>query len=115
MVITRTPAAVASVQAQLPDDFPERVAEPVGAPTGGGSAVGGQPGREIVGALEIEQGFRQGLELLQRHGLNAGGGGFAQGAAAAGELAESDAGGLPVGGLPVGGLPLATPGRHVCA
>lgn len=29
MLITRTPAAVASVQAQLPDDFPESVAEPV--------------------------------------------------------------------------------------
>jgi len=28
-LITRTPAAVASVQAQLPDDFPESIAEPV--------------------------------------------------------------------------------------
>jgi len=34
------------------------------APTSGGSAVGGKPGREIVGALEIEQGFR--LPVFQR-------------------------------------------------
>jgi len=36
------------------------------APTGNDSAAGGQPRREVVGALEVEQGFRQGLELLQR-------------------------------------------------
>ena len=28
-LITRTPAALALVQAQLPDDFPESIAEPV--------------------------------------------------------------------------------------
>ena len=34
--------------------------------------MGGQPGGEILGALEIEQGFRQGLKLLQGEGLDAG-------------------------------------------
>ena len=57
-------------------------------------AVSGQPSGEVVGALEIEQGFRQRLELLQWEGLDAGGGGLAQGAAAAGEEAEGDLGGF---------------------
>jgi len=56
----------------------------------GGLAVGGQPGGEVVGALEIEQGFGQKLELLQRQGLDAGASGPAQGAAAAGELGEGE-------------------------
>jgi hypothetical protein len=51
-------------------------------------AVSGQPSGEVVGALEIEQGFRQSLELLQGEGLDACSGGLAQGAAAAGQLAE---------------------------
>ena len=59
-----------------------------------GSAAGGQPRREVVEALKVEQGFRQGLALLKRQGLDAGGGGFAQGAAAAGEESEGDFGGF---------------------
>ena len=61
--------------------------------------MGGEPGGEVVGALEIEQGFRKRLELLQGEGLDAGGGGLAQGAAAAGELAESEAGGFLMAAL----------------
>ena len=59
---------------------------------GRGSEAGGQPGFKIVSALEIEQGFRQRLELLQGKGLDAGSGGLAQGAAAAGEKADGDGG-----------------------
>ena len=55
-----------------------------GEPAGSCSAVGEQPGGEVVVALEIEQGFRQGLELLQWQGLDGDGGGLAQGATAAG-------------------------------
>ena len=44
-----------------------------------GRAVGGQPGGEVVGALGIEQGFDQKLELLQRKGLDAGTGGWLRG------------------------------------
>jgi len=58
------------------------------------SAVGGQPGGEVVWTLKIEQGLGEGLELLQRERLDACGGGFAQGAAAAGEEAEGDLGGF---------------------
>jgi hypothetical protein len=43
-----------------------------------------------IGVLEIEQGFCQGLELLQRQRLDLGGGGGREGAAAAVELTESD-------------------------
>jgi hypothetical protein len=47
-----------------------------------------QPGREVGGAAEVEQGVSQRLQPLQRQRLDAGGGGLAEGAAAAGEQAE---------------------------
>ena len=47
-----------------------------------------QPGGEVGGPSEIEQGIGQGLQLLQGQGLDAGAGGLAQGAAAAVELAQ---------------------------
>jgi len=40
--------------------------------------------------MEVEQGFRQRLELLQRQGPDGGAAGLAQGAAAAGELGEGE-------------------------
>ena len=55
-------------------------------------AVGGQPGGQISRALEVEQGVGQGFQLLQRQGLNLGGGDLAEGAAAAVELAEGHLG-----------------------
>ena len=51
-----------------------------------------QPGSEVDGTAEIQQGLCQGLELLQLHGLDAGGGGVGQGAAAAVEQAQGDGG-----------------------
>jgi len=45
------------------------------------SGVGGR-------ALEVEQGVGQGFQLLKRQGLDLGGGGLAERAAAAAELAE---------------------------
>ena len=61
---------------------------PSGAGVGGGrpgeaSGVGSKPGGQVVRAVEIQQRLGQGLQLLQRQRLDAGGGGFAQGAAAA--------------------------------
>jgi hypothetical protein len=47
-----------------------------------------QPGSQIVGAAEIQQGQPQGLQLLQLQRLDAGGGGGAEGAAAVIEQAE---------------------------
>ena len=47
------------------------------------SAVGGQPRAQVGRALEVEQGIGQGFQLLQRQHLDLGGGGFAEGAAAA--------------------------------
>jgi len=51
-------------------------------------SAGRQPGGEIGGTAEIQQRFCQCLQLLQWQRLDPGGGGFAQGAAAAVELAE---------------------------
>jgi len=51
-----------------------------------------QPARQIVGACEIQQRFGQGLQLLQRQGLNTGSDCLAQGAAAAFEQAKGDGG-----------------------
>ena len=48
-----------------------------------GSAVSSQPGVKVGRPREIEQGFCQGLQLLQRQRLDASGGGGAQSAAAA--------------------------------
>ena len=67
-----------------------------------GQAVGGQPGRQVVWALEVEQGnscgegcaYGQGFQLLQRQRLDLGGGGTSKWAAAAVELAKSNAAGL---------------------
>jgi hypothetical protein len=47
-----------------------------------------QPAGQILGATEIKQGQPQGLQLLQRQRLHAGGGGGAEGAAAVIERAE---------------------------
>ena len=58
------------------------------------SAVNGQPGDQDGWGLEVEQGSEQGFQLLQRQRLNLGGGGLAEGAAAAVELAKSNAAGL---------------------
>ena len=52
------------------------------------SGVGGQPGRQVVRAREVEQGIGQGFQLTQRQGLDLGGGGVCEGAAAAVEEAE---------------------------
>jgi len=60
------------------------------APAGSDSAVRGRRSREGIGAMEVEQGFRQRLELLQRQGPDGGAAGLAQGAAAAGELGEGE-------------------------
>lgn len=62
------------------------------------SGVGGQPGRQVVRAREVEQGHScgegcadgQGFQLTQGQGLDLGGGGVAERAAAAVELAEGD-------------------------
>jgi hypothetical protein len=43
---------------------------------------------EVFGILEFKQRICQGFQLLQRQGLDAGGGGVGQGASAAVELAE---------------------------
>ncbi len=51
-----------------------------------------QPGGQIIGAVEIQQGQPQGLQLLQRQRLDAGGGGGVEGAAAVGELAQGHRG-----------------------
>ena len=56
--------------------------------------VGGKPGRQISGATEIKQGLGESFQLLQRQGLDASGGGLAQGAAASVELAKGDGSGL---------------------
>jgi hypothetical protein len=45
--------------------------------------MGRQPGGQVGRALEVEQGVGEGFQLLQREGLDPGGGGFAQGAAEA--------------------------------
>ena len=55
-------------------------------PAGGASAVGGQPGVEVAGALEIKQVLGQQFMLLQPQGLGAGNGEFAQRAAETGEI-----------------------------
>ena len=47
-----------------------------------------QPSRQVGRTTEIEQGFCQGLQLDQRQGLDAGCGGFAEGAAATVEQAK---------------------------
>ena len=47
-----------------------------------------QPSCQVCWGSEIEQRLSQGLQLLQRQRLNAGDGGFAQGAAAAVELTQ---------------------------
>ena len=60
----------------------------LGVASGRGRGVGGQPGSQIGRALEVEQGVSQGLELLQRQGLNAGGGGASKWSAAAVEQAQ---------------------------
>ena len=52
------------------------------------SDVGGQPGGQVVRALEVEQGIGQGFKLLQRQGLDLGGGGTSKWAAATVEEAE---------------------------
>ena len=49
----------------------------------GGLGVSSQPGGQFVRALEVEQGVGQGFQLLQRQGLDLGGGGACEGAAAA--------------------------------
>ena len=51
-----------------------------------------QPGCQVGWATEIEQCLSQGLQLLQRQGLDFGCGGVAQGAAAAVELTQGDCG-----------------------
>jgi hypothetical protein len=68
------------------------------------AAVLGQPGRQISGAAEIEQRVGKRLKLLQRQGLDPGGGGLAEGAAATIELAEGD------NGFAFGNQLLAKPG-----
>jgi hypothetical protein len=60
------------------------------------SGVGGQPGRKVVRAREVEQGhscgegfaYGEGFQLTQGQGLDLGGGGVCEGGAAAVELAE---------------------------
>ena len=52
------------------------------------------PDLQVGWATEIEQCFSQELQLLQRQGLNASGGGLAEGAAAAVELAKRDSSSL---------------------
>ena len=47
-----------------------------------------QPGRQVGGAVEVEQGVYQRLQPLQRQRLDTGDGGLAEGAAAAGEQAK---------------------------
>ena len=56
----------------------------------GSGGVGGQPGSQVGRALEVEQGVRQGFQLFHRQGPDLGGGGFAEGAAAAVEEAKGD-------------------------
>ena len=56
------------------------------------SGVGCKPGGQLVRAAEIKQRLCQGLKLLQRQRLDAGSGGFAQGAAAEVEEAEGHLG-----------------------
>jgi hypothetical protein len=50
------------------------------------------PSRQIGRPAEIEQRLGQGLQLLQRQGLDFGGSGFTQGASAAVELAKGHLG-----------------------
>ena len=52
------------------------------------ASVRSEPGGQIGRAGEIKQRLSQGLELIQRQSLDAGGRDFAQGAAATVELAE---------------------------
>jgi hypothetical protein len=47
------------------NNFIRSLAQALRHPKAGGSAAGGQPSGKVAGALEIEQGFRQGLKLLQ--------------------------------------------------
>ncbi|MCX5967647.1 MAG: hypothetical protein NTV57_08425 [Cyanobacteria bacterium] len=49
-----------------------------------------QPGRQVGWAAEIEQSLGQGLQLLQRQSVDAGGGGLAEGSTAAVEQAQGD-------------------------
>ena len=64
------------------------------------ASVRSEPGGQIGRAAEIKQRLGQGLELLQRQSLDAGGGGLAQGAAAAVELAKCHLG-LALGLTPI--------------
>ena len=61
-------------------------------PTRPASADSGQPRGQVGRALEVEQGVGQGFQLLQRQGLNLGGGDLAEGAAAAVEWRISSRG-----------------------
>jgi len=89
-----SPGVSDSVQAVLNLEQPNQ---------GPASAVGGQPGGQVVWALEVEQGnscgegcaYGQGFQLLQRQRLDLGGGGTSKWAAAAIEEAEE----APVRGL----------------
>ena len=62
------------------------------------SGVGGQPGGQVGRAREVEQGhscgegcaYGQGFQLLQGQGLDLGGGGVCEGAAAADQNVRSD-------------------------
>jgi hypothetical protein len=56
------------------------------------AGVGGQPDRQVVSAVAIQERVCQDLQLLQRQLFDAGGGGLAQGAAATVELAEGESG-----------------------
>ena len=55
-----------------------------------GSAVSGQLGGQVGRALEVEQGVGKGFQLLQGQGLDLGGGGVCEGAAAADQNVRSD-------------------------
>jgi len=59
---------------------------------GEASGVGCKPGCQILRTAEIKQRLCQSLKLLQRQRLDAGSGGFAQGAAAAVELTQGNLG-----------------------
>jgi len=63
MALYRVYRTIEVLEAASPGRSPKHAAQ-----TGGGSAARGQPCCEVVGPLAIEEGFRQGLELLQWEG-----------------------------------------------
>ena len=58
----------------------------------GGSGIGGQPGRQVTRAREVEQGIGQGFQLTKGQGLDLGGDVVCEEAAAAVEEAKRDCG-----------------------